>query len=113
MPLLAETQSHLRLAIVAHDAARIVPLLVGGRDPQKRLAIHQRNYETSLVNALLGKFPATHWLVGTSFLAESRARVHSSSPTQRAMHCRIWRGLSGISCDTLARRPRTVYAVVR
>ena len=48
-----------------------MPLLVGGRDPQKRLAIHARNYETSLVKALLGKFPATHWLVGTPFLAEA------------------------------------------
>jgi len=71
VPPLAETQSQLRRAVVAGDAAAIVPLLVGGRDPQKRLAIHQRNYETSLVKALLGKFPATHWLVGTPFLMES------------------------------------------
>lgn len=70
MPPLAELQSHLRRAVVARDAAGVVPYLVGGRDPEKRLAIHQRNYETSLVKALLGKFPATHWLVGTPFLAE-------------------------------------------
>lgn len=71
MPPLAELQSHLRRAVVARDAAGVVPYLVGGRDPEKRLAIHQRNYETSLVKALVGKFPATHWLVGTPFLAES------------------------------------------
>ena len=71
MPPLAETQSQLRLAVVAGDAAAIVPLLVGGRDPRKRLAIHARNYETSLVKALLGKFPATHWLMGTPFLAQA------------------------------------------
>jgi hypothetical protein len=71
VPPLAEMQSQLRLAVVARDPVGIVPLLVGGRDPQKRLAIHQRNYETSLVKALLGKFPATHWLMGTPFLAES------------------------------------------
>lgn len=68
---LAETQAQLRLAVVARDPVGIVPLLVGGRDPQKRLAIHQRNYETSLVKALLGKFPATNWLAGTPFLVES------------------------------------------
>lgn len=71
MPPLAEAQLHLRRAVVAGDATDIAPHLVGGRDPQKRLAIHRRNYETSLVNALLGKFPATHWLVGTPFLAQS------------------------------------------
>jgi hypothetical protein len=71
VPPLAEAQLHLRRAVVAGDATDIAPHLVGGRDPQKRLAIHRRNYETSLVNALLGKFPATHWLVGTPFLAES------------------------------------------
>src|SRR5205085_11425781 len=32
---------------------------------------HQRNYETSLVNALLGKFPATDWLVGPGFLTQT------------------------------------------
>src|SRR5438105_10087679 len=46
-------------------------MLVGGRDSAKRLAIHQRNYETSLVNALLGKFPATGWLVGSGFLTQA------------------------------------------
>src|SRR5437867_1330320 len=71
MPPLAETQSHMRHAVVARESAGIVPLLVGGRDHEKRLGIHQRNYETSLVNALLGKFPATRWLVGTPFLSEA------------------------------------------
>jgi hypothetical protein len=68
---LAETQARVRRAVVAGDPAGIVPMLVGGRDPAKRLAIHQRNYETSLVNALLGKFPATLWLVGSGFLTQA------------------------------------------
>jgi hypothetical protein len=49
--------------------------LVGGLDVQKRLAIHERHYESSLVTALLGKFPATAWLVGTPFV-EQHARVY-------------------------------------
>ena len=81
MPPLAETQSRLRRAVVAGDAAAIVPLLVGGRDPEKRLAIHARNYEASLVKALLGKFPATHWLMGTPFLMEAaRAFIRVRPP---------------------------------
>jgi hypothetical protein len=69
----------MRRAVVAGDRAGIVPMLVGGRDPAKRLAIHQRNYETSLVKALLGKFPATGWLVGSGFLTQAARefiRVH-------------------------------------
>src|SRR5215472_14599505 len=68
---LAETQAGLRRAVVAGDPTSIVPMLVGGRDVARRLAIHQRNYETSLVNALLGKFPATGWLVGSGFLTQA------------------------------------------
>src|SRR4030095_8675978 len=73
VPPLAEAQLHLRRAVVAGDATDIAPHLVGGRDPQKRLAIHRRNYETSLVNALLGKFPATHWAAGHQSLSGDRA----------------------------------------
>ncbi len=82
MPSLVETQSYLRRAMVERDSARIVPLLVGGRDPAKRLAIHQRNYETSLVNALLGKFPATRWLVGTEFLSEAARKFIQAHPPE-------------------------------
>jgi hypothetical protein len=71
VPQLADIQSHLRAAIVRGDTAAIAPLLVGGRDVETRLAIHRRHYETSLVTALLGKFPATVWLVGTPFVAEA------------------------------------------
>jgi hypothetical protein len=76
---LAETQARVRRAVVAGDPAGIVPMLVGGRDPARRVEIHQRNYETSLVNALLGKFPTTGWLVGSGFLTQAARefiRVH-------------------------------------
>ena len=81
MQTLAKVQSLLRNAVIDRDVARIAPVLVGGREPEKRLAIHRRNYETSLVDALVVKFPATGWLVGTPFLTEAARRfVHENPP---------------------------------
>jgi hypothetical protein len=77
---LAVTQRALRRAIVECDDTYIVDKLVGGRDPRTRLAIHRRNYETSLVNALFTKFPATHWLIGSASLAESARRFIQWQP---------------------------------
>jgi hypothetical protein len=78
---LVDTQAHLRRAVVAGDATGVLPLLVGGRDPEKRLAIHRRHYETSLVTALLAKFPATVWLAGSPFVTEAARRfVHEHPP---------------------------------
>lgn len=71
MSPLAEIQFRLRQAVVTGDATGMVPVLVGGRDPLKRFAIHRRHYETSLVTAVLGKFPATVWLVGSPFVTEA------------------------------------------
>src|SRR4051812_44830759 len=68
MQLLAETQSRLRDALVEGNASRLEGLLVGGRDAARRFAIHQRHYQSSLTRALLVKFPATAWLVGTPAL---------------------------------------------
>ncbi|MGP0089176.1 MAG: putative DNA-binding domain-containing protein [Xanthobacteraceae bacterium] len=82
MPALARVQSDLFRAVVAGEGADVAPLLVGGIDPRKRLAIHRRHYETSLVQALLGKFPATHWLVGSPFIVDAaRDFVRSRPPT--------------------------------
>lgn len=81
MPALSEIQSRFREAVVSTDASGITSLLIGGLCPEKRLAIYQRHYETSLVNALLGKFPATAWLVGTPFVTEAAKRyVHERPP---------------------------------
>ena len=81
MSSLADTQTHLRRAVVTGEAAGVVPLLVGGRDPEKRLAIHRRHYETSLVTALLDKLPATVWLAGSPFVTEAaRHFVHDHPP---------------------------------
>jgi hypothetical protein len=82
VPPLAEIQRQLRRAIVGGDITTIVPILVGGKHPRERLAIHRRHYETSLVNAILGKFPATGWLAGTPLLREAAAAfVRQHPPT--------------------------------
>lgn len=83
MPSLAETQSAFRDALVgAEDCTAILPFLVGGPDPRRRLAIHQRHYETSLLAALRMKFPATAWLTGSAFLQEAaRAFIRHHPPT--------------------------------
>jgi hypothetical protein len=81
MQKLAEIQSHFRNAVIDCDVRQIAHILVGGCQPEKRLTIHQRNYETSLVDALLMKFPATGWLLGTPFLTEAARRfVHEHTP---------------------------------
>jgi len=81
MSTLAETQRRVREAVVTGDAAPLADVLVGGRDPLNRLRIHQRHYETSLVTAVVGKFPATAWLVGTPFLtAAARQFVFDCPP---------------------------------
>ncbi len=71
---LVEVQRQIRQAVVTGDTAGVAPLLVGGHDPRERLGIHRRHYETSLITALLRRFPATVWLTGSEFATES-ARV--------------------------------------
>src|SRR5262245_46128972 len=83
MPELIEIQSRLRDAVVLRDsnaAACLALVLAGGQDPQRRLGIHQRNYHQSLIEALLVKFPATGWLMGTSFLIEAAERFVCDHP---------------------------------
>jgi hypothetical protein len=81
MPSLAETQHWMRNAVVGGDASSIAGLLVGGRNPLERLHIHERHYESSLAGAVVGKFPATAWLVGLPFVtAAARAFVHEHPP---------------------------------
>jgi hypothetical protein len=55
---------------------------VGGWQPLKRFDIHRRHYEESLTTAVLGRFPATGWLVGSKRIeAAARAFVHEHPPT--------------------------------
>jgi len=82
MPSLAESQSAVRHAVVTGDVTAIAPFLVGGRRSEARLEIHRRHYVASLATTLLGRFPATAWLVGDGFLAEAaRQFVQEQRPT--------------------------------
>jgi hypothetical protein len=71
VPSLADLQTEMRQALVSARAVGVAPFLVGGADPLKRLAIHQRHYDTSLVTSLLEKLPACGWLLGSSFLTQA------------------------------------------
>jgi hypothetical protein len=85
MTTLAETQLRFRDAVVQGNTQQVrsvQSLLLGGRNPEKRLVVHQRNYRASLVEALLVKFPATEWLLGTSLLADAAARFVREHPPQ-------------------------------
>jgi len=83
MHKLGDIQSHFRNAVIQADSNVVIslaPLLAGGDEPEKRLTIHQRNYRQSLVEALLVKFPATGWLMGTSFMIAAAERFVREHP---------------------------------
>jgi hypothetical protein len=84
MPPLVDLQRRVRDAVVSGEGSLLLDpaLLVGGARPAARLAIHRRHYETSLVNALLGKFPATAWLVGEKFVAAAARQFIREHPPQ-------------------------------
>ena len=56
------------------------PYSPAAADAAQRLAIHLRHYRTSLVTAVMGRFPATGWLVGTPLLEEAAAHFVREHP---------------------------------
>ena len=79
---LADIQARIRDALVDGNSASVAPLLLGGSRPEQRLAIHQRHYVASLTRALVERFPATVWLVGSELVthvATSFIREHPPS----------------------------------
>jgi Putative DNA-binding domain len=83
MPSLADLQARVRRAVTVWDPDTVSSLLAGGLDPVKRLAIHHRHYEASLVTAVREKFPATAWLVGTDRVTDAARAYVRSHPPQR------------------------------
>src|SRR5271170_4887052 len=71
MPALADIQADIRDALVRGDRRAVAPMLSGGAHPEHRLAIHQRHYAASLTRALLDRFPATVWLVGSALVTDA------------------------------------------
>jgi hypothetical protein len=82
MLTLADVQAGIRDAVINGDGAVVAPILVGGTHPEHRLAIHRRHYTASLTRALIERFPATVWLVGSELVthvATSFVREHPPS----------------------------------
>lgn len=70
-------------ALTTGDATRLASVLQRGNASLHRLAIHQRHYEASLVQALLEKFPATAWLLGSETVSKTaRSFVRAHPPTR-------------------------------
>jgi len=82
MPALGEIQEAMRQTIVAGVTSHLDALFVGGKEPTKRLAIHRRHYEASLAKAMLEKFPATRWLVGSAWLSDAARQYIREYPPQ-------------------------------
>jgi hypothetical protein len=80
---LPDLQDGVRRALVTGDASPVVGVLVGGKDGGKRFAIHQRHYAVSLVTALLDRFPATVWLVGSEVVTEAARWFVQRHPPSR------------------------------
>jgi hypothetical protein len=78
-PSLADLQQRIRDAVVFGDATSAAPLVAGAAGA-RRLAIHGRHYATSLVAALMKRFPATGWLAGTPMVEAAARRFVRDHP---------------------------------
>jgi putative DNA-binding protein len=83
MPALADIQSAVRDALVRGDRSALAPILSGGAQSEHRLAIHQRHYVASLTRALLDRFPATVWLVGSELVTEAAMSFIREQPPSK------------------------------
>jgi hypothetical protein len=83
MPALADIQAALRDAVVRGDRRAPAPMLSGGAHPERRLAVHQRHYAASLTRALLERFPATVWLVGSELVTEAATSFVREQPPSK------------------------------
>ena len=83
MPGLADIQAAVRDALVRGDRSAAAPMLSGGARPEHRLAIHQRHYAASLTGALLDRFPATVWLVGSDLVTDAATSFIREQPPSK------------------------------
>jgi hypothetical protein len=77
---LAELQHQMRDAVITGSSASIAARLLGGRDAAKRFGIHHRHYTASLATAIVGRFPATGWLVGPGQLEDAARQFVREHP---------------------------------
>jgi hypothetical protein len=83
MPTLVELQTRLRSAVLSHETRPLASMLVGGQRPEWRLSIHARHYRASLVRALVDRFPATTWLLGSEAVVDAARDFVASYPPSR------------------------------
>lgn len=83
MPTVADIQAGIRDALVHGNSDAVAPVLLGGTSPEHRLAIHQRHYVASLTRALVERFPATVWLVGSELVTHAATSfIHEHPPSR-------------------------------
>ena len=80
---LADVQRGIRGALVSGGSSGLEAVLVGGGDPARRLAVHQRHYRVTLTASLVSRFPATAWLVGSEFVAAAAEAFVAAHPPSR------------------------------
>ena len=83
MLTLADIQRGIRDAVVNGNGEAVAPILIGGTRPEHRLAIHRRHYEESLTGALVERFPATVWLVGSELVTDAATPFIREHPPSR------------------------------
>jgi hypothetical protein len=83
MLMLADIQVGIRDALLTGSGAAVAPLLIGGAHPERRLAIHQRHYMASLTRALVERFPATVWLVGSELVTDAATALVREQPPSK------------------------------
>jgi len=80
---LSDVQRGIRGALISGGSSGLEAVLVGGGDPAKRLAVHQRHYRVTLTGSLVSRFPATAWLVGSEFVAAAAEAFVCAHPPSR------------------------------
>jgi hypothetical protein len=80
---LADIQAGIRDALINGDGVGVAAVLVGGVHPERRLAIHRRHYAASLTRALVERFPATVWLVGSDLVAHAATLYIREQPPSK------------------------------
>jgi hypothetical protein len=78
---LIETQALFRQAVVNGEVNGAAALLNAGIET--RIAIHRRNYQASLVDAIICKFPAVAWLAGETFVIQAAEHYIEQCPPQK------------------------------
>lgn len=81
--MLGDLQVAVRAILTGGECGALATRLIGGSDPGRRLAIHRRHYATSLTAAIVSRFPATHWLLGSEVFTAAAGAFVDAHPPER------------------------------